>query len=167
MVPQRRGRGQTPPVHSLVVPTSVVIPCHNSLRFLPETVASVLAQTDADLEVVLVDDGGTDDLAGWVGAQRDDRVRLVRQDNAGPSAARNRGIAESTGGLVAFLDSDDVWEPSFLAELVPLFEDRSVGMAYAGWDVVDENGTPNGRVSVPTWEGDVWDRFVTRNPVAC
>ena len=149
------------------MPISVVIPCYNSLRFLPETVASVLAQTHDDLELVLVDDGGTDDLAGWVSAQADERIRFVRQDNAGPSAARNRGIAESTGDLVAFLDSDDLWEPEFLERLSARFDDPEVAMTYGGWDVIDAEGRRNGRAVVSTWEGDVWERFVTRNPVAC
>lgn len=165
MVPQSGGRG--PPVDSGVVPVSVVIPCFNSLRFLPETVESVLAQSHADLEVVLVDDGGTDELEDWVSRQTDARVRLIRQENAGPSAARNRGIAGSTGDLVAFLDSDDLWEPTFLAELLPRFDDPEVAMTYSGWDVIDAAGRPNGRAVLSTWEGDVWERFVTRNPVAC
>ncbi|UDY34116.1 glycosyltransferase family 2 protein [Dermatobacter hominis] len=149
------------------VAVSVVVPCYNSLPYLPETVASILGQDHRDLELVLVDDGGTDDLAGWVAAQDDPRLRLVRQDNAGPSAARNTGIAESTGELVAFLDSDDTWEPDFLSRLVACFDDERVGMAYSGWDVIDAEGRPNGRATVSTWEGDVWERFVTRNPVAC
>lgn len=146
---------------------SVVIPCFNSLELLPETLASVLEQDLADIEVVLVDDGGTDDLAGWAAGLADQRVRLVRQDNAGPSAARNRGIAETTGELVAFLDSDDTWEPEYLTRLVACFDDPRVGLAYSGWDVVDVDGRPNGRATVSSWQGEVWERFVTRNPVAC
>jgi glycosyltransferase involved in cell wall biosynthesis len=146
---------------------SVVIPCFNSLRYLPATVDSVLAQTHGDLEVVLVDDGGSDDLAGWVAGSDQERVRLVRQDNAGPSAARNRGVAESRAELIAFLDSDDLWEPEFLERLLPRLDDPAVGLVYSGWDVIDADGRPNGRATVSTWEGDVWERFVTRNPVAC
>lgn len=149
------------------VSVSVVIPCFNSLDYLPETVASVLAQDHRDLEVVLVDDGGTDDLAGWVRDRAEPRVRLIRQDNAGPSAARNTGIAASDGELVAFLDSDDTWEPDYLSRMVGCFDDPAVGLAYSGWDVVDAEGRPNGRATVSEWSGDVWDRFVTRNPVAC
>lgn len=148
-------------------PVTVVIPCHNSLRFLPATLDSVLAQSRPDLEVVLVDDGGTDDLAGWVATLDDARVRAVRQDNAGPSAARNRGIAEATSPLVAFLDSDDLWEPTFLERTLPRLDDPDVALVYAGYDVIDATGRPSGRATVSTWEGDVWERFVTRNPVAC
>ncbi|MFI5044211.1 MAG: glycosyltransferase family 2 protein [Acidimicrobiales bacterium] len=152
---------------------SVVIPCHNSLRYLPETVDSVLAQTlavgDGDgLEVVLVDDGGTDDLAGWVAQRGDGRIRLIRQDNAGVSAARNRGVAEATGELIAFIDSDDTWEPTFLAETVGRFDaEPDLGLAYSWYDVIDAEGRRNGRVIVSDWEGDVWEQFLTRNPVAC
>lgn len=146
---------------------SVVIPCYNSLRFLPETLDSVLAQTWEDLEVVLVDDGGTDDLAGWLAGRPDPRVRVVRQDNAGVSAARNRGVAESHGELIAFLDSDDVWEPVAVERMVACFDrDPDLGLAYGGYDVVDAEGRRNGRVVLSSWEGDVWERFVTRNPVA-
>ena len=123
---------------------SVVIPCHNSLRYLPETLDSVLAQTFDDFEVVLVDDGGDDDLAGWLSGRPDERVRIVRQDNAGVSAARNRGIAESRGDLVAFIDSDDVWLPETLAELAACYDrDARIGLAYTGYDVIDAEGGPD------------------------
>ena len=145
---------------------SVVIPCYNSLDFLPATVDSVLAQTFGDFELVLVDDGGTDDLAGWAATVDDPRVRVVRQDNAGVSAARNLGIDSARGELVVFLDSDDLWVPDALERLVACFDrEPSLGLAYGGWDVIDAAGRPNGRVYVSTWEGDVWEQFVIRNPV--
>jgi glycosyltransferase involved in cell wall biosynthesis len=149
------------------VRASVVIPCYNSLRFLPATVDSVLAQTFDDFELILVDDGGTDDLATWVSERAERRIRLVRQENAGPSAARNRGIEVATADLVAFLDSDDLWEPDFLRIMVDRLSSSEFAMAYCGWDVIDADDRPNGRAVVSTWEGDVWERFVTRNPVAC
>ena len=145
---------------------SVVIPCYNSLDFLPATVDSVLAQTFGDFELVLVDDGGTDDLTGWAATVDDPRVRVVRQDNAGVSAARNLGIDSARGELVVFLDSDDLWVPDALERLVACFDrEPSVGLAYGGWDVIDAAGRPNGRVYISTWEGDVWEQFVIRNPV--
>lgn len=150
---------------------SVVVPCFNSLTYLPATLESVCAQTYRDLDVVLVDDGGSDDLAGWLaqwaGARGEDRVRVVRQDNAGVSAARNRGIAESRGELVAFCDSDDLWEPHLVADLVAALAARpGAGLAYGWYDQVAADGTPTGRVVRSEWEGDVWAQFVTRNPVA-
>ena len=150
---------------------SVVIPCHNSLRFLPETLDSVLDQsfsaTDGGFEVVLVDDGGDDDLAGWAARRDDDRVCVVRQPNAGVSAARNLGIASATGELIAFCDSDDLWTPGTVASLVACFDrDPGIGLAYGWYDVIDAEGRPTGRVERSDWDGDVWERFVTANPVA-
>jgi glycosyltransferase involved in cell wall biosynthesis len=87
----------------------VVIPCYNQARFLGEAVESVLCQTHADFEVIVVDDGSTDDTAEVASsyAAEDARVRLVRQENRGLAGARNRGLAESRGEYVVFLDSDD------------------------------------------------------------
>jgi len=154
-------------VHSPPMRASVVIPCYNSLRWLPETLDSVLAQTFADFEVVLVDDGGSDDLTGWAAGRGDDRVRVVRQDNAGVSAARNRGIDAARGELIAFCDSDDLWVPAALERMVACFDrDPAVGLVYGWYDVVDAEGRPTGRVEAHTHEGQVWDHFVTNNPVA-
>jgi glycosyltransferase involved in cell wall biosynthesis len=102
-------------VISLVVyvpEVSVVIPTFNYARFLPDAIQSVLNQTFRDLDLVVVDDGSTDDTRAVVARFEDDpRVRYVHQDNQGDSAARNTGIARSTGTYVAFLDSDDYWLP--------------------------------------------------------
>jgi len=150
---------------------SVVIPCHNSLRYLPETLDSVLDQqlperVDGPLEVVLVDDGGSDSLTDWAAARGDARVRVLRQENAGVSAARNAGIAAATGDLVAFCDSDDVWLPTTVADLTACFvQDPTIGLAYGWYDVIDADGAPTGRVYRSDWHGDVWERLVTRNVV--
>lgn len=150
----------------------MVIPCYNSLRFLPETLDSVLHQElPPDLadgyEVVLVDDGGSDDLAGWAERRRAPNLRVVRQDNAGVAAARNLGIAESTGDLIAFCDSDDLWTPGTAAALAEPFQrDPSIGMSYGWYDVVDAEGRATGRVHRPEHHGTVWEQFVLENPVA-
>ena len=150
---------------------TVVIPCFNSLKYLPETLSTVLAQTFDDMEVVLVDDGGSDDLAAWAATfpdgAGDPRVRVVRQDNAGVSAARNLGVESARGDVVVFCDSDDLWAPTLVAELVgALDRNPAAGLAYGWYDLVDGQGTPTGRVVRSEWEGDVWAQFVTRNPVS-
>ena len=103
---------------------SVVIPTYNRADLVPESVESVLAQTYSNYEIVVVDDGSTDDTAGALEPYRD-RIRLVRQANGGLAAARNRGIGEAVGEYVAFLDSDDLYEPDFLLRVLATFREFS------------------------------------------
>jgi glycosyltransferase involved in cell wall biosynthesis len=98
---------------------SVIIPTYNRSQKVQAAVASVLEQTYRKLEVIVVDDGSTDDTVASL-AKFGDRIRIVNQDNRGPSAARNRGVAVSNGEIVSFLDSDDVWLPHKLQSQVDL-----------------------------------------------
>lgn len=93
---------------------SVIIPLYNKRKSVARTLASVRAQTFTDYEVVVVDDGSTDGSADVVRSLADERVRLITQSNSGVSAARNKGISEARGELIAFLDADDVWKPRYL-----------------------------------------------------
>jgi glycosyltransferase involved in cell wall biosynthesis len=93
---------------------SVVIPVYNRASMVLEAVESVLAQTFKDFELIVVDDGSTDDTASLL-VRFGSSLRLFRQEHLGVSAARNRGIAEARGQLIAFLDSDDLWLPEKLA----------------------------------------------------
>jgi CDP-glycerol glycerophosphotransferase len=109
----RLGRRRSPLV-------SVVVPTYRTAAYLPACLDSLLAQTYADLEVVVVDDGSPDDSAAIAQsyADRDPRVKVLRQDNAGLGAARNAGLRATTGELLAFADADDVVPPGALAALV-------------------------------------------------
>ena len=98
---------------------SVIIPLYNKGRYIDATLASVTAQTFADMEVIVIDDGSTDDGPARVAthASADTRLRLLRQPNGGVSAARNAGLRAARGEWVAFLDADDTWMPTYLAEM--------------------------------------------------
>jgi glycosyltransferase involved in cell wall biosynthesis len=93
---------------------SCVIPVFNGGRFLGDALDSVLAQTHAPREIIVVDDGSTDDTAA-VAARYADRIIFLQQANAGPAAARNRGLSVASGDLIAFQDADDLWHPEKLA----------------------------------------------------
>jgi glycosyltransferase involved in cell wall biosynthesis len=101
---------------------SAVIPTYNRGHVVGRAVASVLAQTHPDLEVLVVDDGSSDDTAARLADVHDPRLRYVRRPHAGVSATRNAGVALATGELIAFLDSDDLWKPEKLAREVAFLE---------------------------------------------
>ena len=123
------------------------MPAYNSQAYLSRAVESVLAQDyPADcLELVIVDDGSRDDspLIAEGYAERNSRVLALRQPNAGPAAARNRGIAAAGGELIAFLDSDDAWEPTKLRRQVEVYQaDPELGLIHCGCRFVDQVGHP-------------------------
>jgi glycosyltransferase involved in cell wall biosynthesis len=101
-------------------PVCVVVPLYNKAAYVRRALESISAQSFAGFEVVVVDDGSTDGGGDIVHAYGDSRVRLVRQDNQGEGAARNRGIGESPGDVIAMLDADDEWDPRFLETIVAL-----------------------------------------------
>lgn len=105
---------------------SVIIPLYNAEAYIEETMASVLASTHDDFEVIVVDDGSTDRSASLVEriATADSRVRLLRQENAGPSRARNRAIQEARGAYIFPLDADDLVAPTFLAEACAVLDSQ-------------------------------------------
>ncbi|PKO70073.1 MAG: hypothetical protein CVU23_06560, partial [Betaproteobacteria bacterium HGW-Betaproteobacteria-17] len=99
---------------------SIIMPCYTAAAHLPISVGSVQAQTHTDLELVIVDDGSTDD--SWQTlqklAQTDSRIRVFQQANAGAAAARNDALQKARGAYTAFVDSDDTWHPGFLEAMV-------------------------------------------------
>ncbi len=111
---------------------SVIIPTYNRSEALRDTIASVLRQSEEDLELIVVDDGSTDDTAEVVSRCSDARVRYFHQSNGGPASARNCGLAHASGTYVAFLDHDDLWPADFLQIMIAALEENpSYGVAYA------------------------------------
>lgn len=116
---------------------SCIVPVHDGERFLHEALESVLTQGHDDMEVIVVDDGSTDGTPEIL-RRFDGLVRVVRQDQGGPSAARNHGLELATGDLIAFQDADDLWTPAKLQVQLARFRDRPgleicVGMVQNFW----------------------------------
>jgi glycosyltransferase involved in cell wall biosynthesis len=121
---------------------TAAITTYNRAGFLPGALESVFAQTFHEYEVLVVDDGSTDDTAAVLAAYSD-RIRVVRQANGGRSAARNTAVREARSPLVSFLDSDDRWLPDKLARQVPELEARPrLGMVHGHVDLIDGDGRP-------------------------
>ncbi len=103
---------------------SVIIPVYNGIRYLPETLASVRRQTRPVDEIILVDDGSTDNTGVWIDSLNDEKIVACHQKNSGQAAARNLGIEKSRGDLVALLDSDDLWEPEKIELQIARFNEN-------------------------------------------
>jgi glycosyltransferase involved in cell wall biosynthesis len=122
---------------------SVVVPTYNRAALIARTLRSVLDQSYRNLELLVVDDASTDGTAEAVAALDDPRIRYLRQDtNAGVAAARNRGIAEARGELIAFLDSDDAWLAGKLERQVAAFARAPgrLGFVYTGTETIHADG---------------------------
>src|SRR5690349_8602684 len=100
----------------LMARVSVIMPAYNPGRYLDLAVQSVIDQSFKDWELVIIDDGSTQDISYIAG--KHSAIRLIRQDNLGLSIARNVGILSSTGEYIAFLDADDLWQPTKLERQV-------------------------------------------------
>lgn len=99
---------------------SVVIPLYNKEHYIKSTVQSVLRQTYSDFEIIIIDDGSTDNSAQVIKTFNNSAIRYFYQENKGVSAARNYGIKVSKGEFIAFLDADDTWRPGFLSAMIEL-----------------------------------------------
>lgn len=116
---------------------SIIMPLYNKAPYVRKAVESIIGQTYRGWDLVVVDDGSTDGSGEVVKDFDDSRIRLIRQDNAGVGAARNRGVAESTAPYVCFLDADDWWEPTFLEEMAGLIERHpNAGIYGTGYYIV-------------------------------
>lgn len=127
------------------VGVSVIIPSHNTRPFVVGAIRSALQQTYSALEVIVVDDGSTDDSVDDVLAIADDRLTCVVQPNRGLSAARNTGIRLARGAYLAFLDSDDLWSPLKIAHHLALMERKpTIGVSFSYSAYLHQNGQPTG-----------------------
>jgi glycosyltransferase involved in cell wall biosynthesis len=119
---------------------SVIVPVYDTEQYVVEALNSVIGQTHRDLEMIVVDDGSADRSVEAVTSVRDSRLRLLRQSNRGVAAARNAGLADAHGEVAAFLDADDAWKPTKLAEQLPRFDTADVAIVGSLLTYVGDSG---------------------------
>ena len=146
---------------------SIIVPSYNVAATLPDTVLALLSQTCPDFEIIIVDDGSTDETAQIANSfMTDPRVRLLQQRNRGLAGARNTGIAAAKGGYIGFCDADDIWEPKKLAtHIAHLQRNAEVGVSYSGSALIDEAGHMTGMAQKPRLNGVTAAHILKRNPV--
>jgi glycosyltransferase involved in cell wall biosynthesis len=145
---------------------SVVIATRNYGHYLAGAIHSVLEQTVSDLEVIVVDDGSTDDTPAVVRTfLSDPRVRYLRTDGLGQPRAKNLGVMQARGPLVAFLDGDDEWLPAKLERQLPLFADPTVGVVYSRRTLMDSAGHELPVPPATLARGHIYDTLLVQNPV--
>lgn len=122
---------------------SVIMPAHNAGRFIVDAIESVRAQTLTDWELIVVDDCSTDATPSiaWADAERDARIRVLSNERGiGAAASRNRALRHARGVYMAFLDSDDLWEPTKLERQVRCAREQGAGIVYCSYALIDESG---------------------------
>lgn len=127
---------------------SIVVPVYNAGKFIEKTMEMVRRQTYQQWELLLVDDGSTDDgkkkIEAWCG--RDGRIRLIaKEKNQGAAQARNTGIDHASGRFLAFLDADDIWMPDKLEKELRFMADKDAAFAFTSYEFGDENARGTGR----------------------
>lgn len=137
---------------------SVIIPCYNGANTIEQAVDSVLRQTFSDLEVIVIDDGSTDDSVERLSSINDDRLMVLEnEENEGIPATRNRGIRRAKGRFLCFLDQDDIWLSKKLEYQVELITtEPEIGVVYSPFYVIDDSGQPTAiRRNTPPPAGDL------------
>ncbi len=147
---------------------SVIIPAYNAMTYLPETLESVLQQTFTDLEVLIVDDGSSDNIVQWANGLTDDRVKFISQSNQGVSTARNLAISKASGDYIAFLDADDLWERTKIEKQVQFLDDNHpVGLVTTWMTLTDEQGNPGSEVKIDFKQGNIRKELIEISLIPC
>jgi len=146
---------------------SVIIPTHNRAHYLGQTIQSVLEQTRSDFEILVIDNGSTDNTKEVVNSFGDQRIRYFYQENSGsPVSPRNRGIRNAIGKYIAFLDSDDLWLPEKIEKQVAFLENNpSVPIVYSDSYIINERGDIVNKCSALSkpYGGNIFKRLLQKN----
>ena len=152
--------------HPLV---SVIMPCYNMERFIADTIRSVINQTFADWELLIVDDVSTDGTVAQVQSftENDDRIHFnINTEHSGIAPTRNRCIQEAKGRFFAFLDADDIWHPEKLERQLHFMLEHQIGFSYSAYDLVDESGKPLGK-TIKTAGNLSYDNYLHNTIIGC
>lgn len=130
---------------------SIIVPVYNVEKYIVETCESVLAQTYENWELLLVDDGSSDDsvdvIRKMIAEKNESRIRLICQtENSGAARARNRGLTEAKGRFIAYLDADDIWRCDKLELEVGYAMEKKAAFVFTGYEFADEMGTGTGKI---------------------
>lgn len=146
---------------------SVVIPFRDRVDWTIEALRSAQRQTHARLEIILVDDGSTEDVRALTElAGQDPRVRYERQEWRGASAARNRGVALANGSYIAFLDSDDYWAPQKIARQLTLMENEGLALSHTGYERLNQEDGSATPIATAYFAGNVYPQIISFCPMA-
>ena len=121
---------------------SFITPSYNSAKFVSETILSVQAQTISDWELVIVNDGSTDNSPNIINsfAKNDHRIRIINQNNSGSAAARNNALRNATGRYICFLDADDILAPNFISSQLNYIRTNNAALVFASYNRIDVSG---------------------------
>jgi glycosyltransferase involved in cell wall biosynthesis len=145
---------------------SVVVPSYNTAPFIAQTIRSVLEQTVTDLELIVVDDGSSDESVAIIDAIRDPRVTCVQQSNRGLAGARNTGILLSRAETIGFCDADDVWYPHKAERHLALMEaNPQLGLTFSFSEYLAEDGTPTGQLLLTRCRQPTMRDLILRNHI--
>lgn len=138
---------------------SVIVPIYNVVEWLPRCINSIRKQTYRNIEIILVDDGSTDNSGAMAEkfALEDKRIRVFHKENGGSSSARNLGISHAKGEYIGFIDSDDFIEPEMYERLLSVVLQENLLMAQISRDEIDEQGNQMPDVCIPPEKPELWD----------
>jgi glycosyltransferase involved in cell wall biosynthesis len=152
-----------------MVDVSVIITCYNYGRYLTEAIDSVLKQTYRNYEVIIINDGSTDNSDDIINSYviQSNKIRYYKQNNQGQARAKNKGIQMSLGKYVAFLDADDIWKNDIIEKRLLLFKDENVGVVFTKADYIDRTSKRvklklSGKYLVPS-RGNVTKKLIFDN----
>jgi glycosyltransferase involved in cell wall biosynthesis len=137
---------------------SVIIPNYNYAKYVAEAIESVMSQSYKDIEIVVVNNGSTDDSMEVL-QKYAKKIRLINQENLGQSGSRKTGLEAATGDYIAFLDADDKWDPQKIEKQMLLFTPK-VELVYCGINLFSENAQKIIATEIPTFRGSCRDTFI-------